>query len=130
MPHRPRVLIVEDDPSQRTVLANWLQWEGLSVDAADEPPEALALVHSERPYDVLVCDVMMFGFGGERDALRDLIGEARARSPRAFVLLVSGLDADTLAARAPAVGANAWLEKPLDAGRIVQAVMDHLRKRG
>ncbi|CAN1575568.1 OmpR Response regulators consisting of a CheY-like receiver domain and a winged-helix DNA-binding domain [Paracoccaceae bacterium] len=55
---QPRVLLVEDEPAQRTVLAYNLEAEGFEVTQADNGEDALVLVDEEDP-DIIILDWMM-----------------------------------------------------------------------
>ncbi len=56
--HHPRVLLVEDEPAQREVLAYNLEAEGFDVTQADNGEDALLLVDEEAP-DMIILDWMM-----------------------------------------------------------------------
>ena len=58
-----RVLMVDDDDGFRDTVAEYLRVEGFAVDGASGAGEALRL-RAERPYDILVLDVMMPGENG------------------------------------------------------------------
>jgi two-component system, OmpR family, phosphate regulon response regulator PhoB len=55
---QPRVLLVEDEPAQRTVLAYNLEAEGFAVSQADNGEDAMVLVDEEEP-DIIILDWMM-----------------------------------------------------------------------
>jgi two-component system, OmpR family, phosphate regulon response regulator PhoB len=55
---QPRVLLVEDEPAQRTVLAYNLEAEGFAVTQADNGEDAMVLVDEEDP-DIIILDWMM-----------------------------------------------------------------------
>ncbi|MBA3911005.1 MAG: phosphate regulon transcriptional regulatory protein PhoB [Rhodobacter sp.] len=55
---QPRVLLVEDEPAQRTVLAYNLEAEGFVVTQADNGEDAMVLVDEEAP-DIIILDWMM-----------------------------------------------------------------------
>ena len=54
----PMVLIVEDEPAQREVLAYNLQAQGFAVRQADNGEEALLMVTEDMP-DLIVLDWML-----------------------------------------------------------------------
>src|SRR5690606_426396 len=56
--YKPRVLIVDDDPVNLTVLERILALERYSIVSAASGSEALALVQGE-PFDLVIADVMM-----------------------------------------------------------------------
>jgi two-component system, OmpR family, phosphate regulon response regulator PhoB len=55
---QPTVLLVEDEPAQRTVLAYNLEAEGFEVTQADNGEDAMMLVDEEAP-DIIILDWMM-----------------------------------------------------------------------
>ena len=55
---QPRVLLVEDEPAQRAVLAYNLEAEGFAVTQADNGEDAIVLVDEEDP-DIIILDWMM-----------------------------------------------------------------------
>jgi len=55
---QPTVLLVEDEPAQRTVLAYNLEAEGFAVTQADNGEDAMMLVDEEAP-DIIILDWMM-----------------------------------------------------------------------
>lgn len=63
MPGR-RVLIVEDDPSVRTLLSEMLKLEGYEVDHAEDGGAALDRARKERP-DLVILDMMLPVASGE-----------------------------------------------------------------
>ena len=60
---QPRILLVEDEPAQREVLAYNLQAEGFAVDRAETGDEALLLVQELLP-DLILLDWMLPGVSG------------------------------------------------------------------
>ncbi|WP_457754910.1 response regulator, partial [Thermovibrio ammonificans] len=60
---RCRILLVEDDPTQRELLVELLQEEGFNVSSAPSAERALRLFQKER-FDVVVTDVRLEGMSG------------------------------------------------------------------
>ncbi len=58
-----RVLVVDDDPRQRSMMAEMIASLGFTAATADGGREALE-VHSENPADVILTDLMMPGMDG------------------------------------------------------------------
>jgi signal transduction histidine kinase/ActR/RegA family two-component response regulator len=86
VPGPRRVLVVDDDPRVRALLADLLSADGHSVLSARSGEEALAQIDRERePLDLLVTDLSMPGMSG-----LVLAEELRGRHPRTAVVLVSG----------------------------------------
>lgn len=53
-----RILVIEDDPSVRTLLAKSLEARGFDVDTAGDGLEGLTRVEERRP-DLIIVDIMM-----------------------------------------------------------------------
>lgn len=111
-----RVLLVEDDPAMRTLLATTLAADMFAVKEAGTAREARELAHSWRPA-VAVLDVGL----PDGDGL-DLCAELKRSEPLAAPLLVLLTGADVSAARAEAAGAEALLGKPFSPLELVRVV--------
>src|SRR5690349_7028955 len=59
----PRVLVVEDEPHIRDLIALHLKLEGLTPVAVGDGTEGLQLARSE-PFDLVVLDIMLPGLDG------------------------------------------------------------------
>src|SRR5262245_2629802 len=87
---RPRILLVDDQPEFRAMLAEYLDSKGYEIAEAGSGEEALVAVAEFHPRIVLL-DVMMAGIGG----LEALAG-IKARHPETCVIMVTALeDLDT-----------------------------------
>lgn len=82
-----RILLVEDDESNRVTLAGLLDEEGFQVDAAESFVAATRLLEARGPsYDAIVLDqTLQDGWGAE------LIPLVRATHSNAKVLVLSGV---------------------------------------
>jgi len=111
-----RVLIVEDDASNREVVRMVLEMSGHRVFSAGSGGEALERA-AEGPFDVVLLDLKLPDqSGGEISAA------LRARlSPAPRIIITSGTSID--AAEATTLGAEAVLEKPFTPDRLL-AVLD------
>ena len=78
-----RLLVVEDDPAQRSQLAGFLRDLGADVGEAENGIEALAIL-DEALYDVVISDLRMPGMDGEELLRR--IGEI---NPEIGLILVT-----------------------------------------
>ncbi|TCZ52616.1 PAS domain S-box protein [Roseicella aquatilis] len=85
-PEGVTVLLAEDKPEVRAVLAAELADHGYAVVEAEDAAAALALIEGGLRPDALVTDLTM---PGSRDGL-DLLREARTRLPRLPAVLVTG----------------------------------------
>jgi DNA-binding NarL/FixJ family response regulator len=120
LPHR--VLLMEDDPSQRRVYTKVLRNAGYVVHEAATLQEARDLLGRDR-FGVFLCDIHM---GRERGT--DLIREQKERLARGGTQVVM-ISADTrYRAICREIGVRAYLEKPVSLTRLVQ-VLNHLTGR-
>ncbi|HWX49039.1 MAG TPA: response regulator [Roseomonas sp.] len=107
---RGRILVVDDAPQVRAVLAANLRDRGHWVEEAEDGPAALARFDSPQAFDTVVTDLAMPGMDG-----LELLRELRGRRPRLPALLVTGYAGDLDAARfaaATAEGPLVLLRKP------------------
>ncbi len=103
---RPRLLIVDDDPSLREFLEIFLAKEGYKIDSAETGQDALEMV-KKRSYDLVITDVRMPGMDGV-ELLRQL-KLLNAGLPVVLITAFASLDA---AVDAMKEGAWDYLTKP------------------
>jgi len=103
---RARVLLVDDEPQFREMLAEYLGGEGFEVLEAGSGEEALPQVASARP-DIVLLDLMMNGIGG-LETLRRI----RSMRPETCVIMVTAVDDLDVARSALAAGAADYVTKP------------------
>lgn len=90
---RPRVLVVDDEPDVADVAKLLLNHYGFEVSVAYSPFNALRILESGTPIDVLFSDVMMPGMNG-----LELAAAARKLAPTIKVVLTSGVPSGPLLA--------------------------------
>ncbi|HEU4700109.1 MAG TPA: response regulator [Gemmatimonadales bacterium] len=84
---RRRILIVDDEPIVRAIIARLLEEEGYDVTEVSDAPRALAAARAAAPpFDLVITDNLMPGMSGRR-----LLDELRAEWPDLAVVLISGL---------------------------------------
>jgi PAS domain S-box-containing protein len=107
---RPGILLVDDEPLIRAVLAMELEDHGYRVIQAQDGDAALALLDSGEPVALLVTDLSMPGLDGVR-----LIREAQGRRPGLRAILMTGYtgDAAALAVSGALSGSFTLLRKPV-----------------
>ena len=114
------VLLVDDEELVRAGTADMLSGAGYSVTQASSGYQALELLRSGHPTEVLIADYAMPGMTGV-----DLAHEARALRPGLRVLLITGYA--TVADRE--AGGLPRLAKPFRVAHLAAAVADLLRAR-
>lgn len=112
-----RVLVVEDDPAVRGVLARTLSRANYRVRSASSPGEALRIAEAEGPFDALVTDMVMPGMGGI-----ELIAELVRRSPELRVLCISGYLEDARVRDEVVRGKLQFLQKPFVPAELLEAM--------
>ncbi len=113
------VLVVDDEPTLRSVIRRNLQREGFSVLMAEDGERALQLAKSHAsPIDLLITDVVMPGVSGPELARR-----LRLERPQLGVLLISGYTFEEAMPEAEDSQATAYLTKPFD----TKALSDNVR---
>lgn len=112
---RGRVLVVDDDRLVLATLVHGLAQAGFAVIDADNGDDAILLARQERP-DLALLDIRMDGMSGF-----DVASYLRDHLQIPFMFLSAFSDEATVA-RIRALGALAYLVKPLDVTQIVPAV--------
>ena len=110
------VLIVEDDPDLREMMAQMLSLEGFETATAANGQEALEYLHATPNPEVILLDLMMPIMDGWEFRRKQQADPALADVP---VIVLSALDqprADQV------VDAAAFLKKPLDFDRLLDLV--------
>ena len=110
-----RVLIVDDEPTDRVIVGSIVEEAGHEVHFASDGGEALR-VYWTRKIDVVVTDLHM----PHTDGLQ-FIEALRASFPEAVIIAVSGKGPGLLAA-AKNKGAFGTLSKPVDPDKLVRAI--------
>lgn len=110
------LLLVDDDPTLRTVLARALERRGFSVRVAASGEEALAAAHPQPPAYAVV-DLKMAGMSGLA-----LVPELRRLRDDMRILVLTGYASIATAVEAIKLGATHYLAKPADADEIVAAL--------
>jgi CheY-like chemotaxis protein len=115
-----RVLLVEDDPDTRDVLALGLQLSGAEVVAVSTGPEALDLLPDFRPH-VLLSDIGLAGEDGYAliRRVRGLPAEDGGEVPAAAVTAYTLADDRD---RALAAGFDTHFAKPVETSELIETV--------
>jgi two-component system cell cycle response regulator DivK len=103
-----RILVVEDDPDNRRIVAKVLSVEGYDVIEATDGIEALAQARAERP-DLILMDLALPNVDGW-EATRRLKSDPETRSIPVVALTAVAMRGDEEQARA--AGCDDYLPKP------------------
>jgi two-component system, OmpR family, phosphate regulon response regulator PhoB len=121
---QPRVLVVEDEPAQREVLAYNLEAEGFRVAKAETGDEALLLVEEEAP-DIIVLDWMLPGVSGI-EVCRRVKSKAETRGIPIIMLSARSEEVDRV--RGLETGADDYVIKPYSVVELMARVRSQLRR--
>jgi DNA-binding response OmpR family regulator len=105
----PRILIVDDDSSIRTLLSVVAARSGVTADVASDGVEAMHKIEAE-PYDLVVLDLSMPRMNGF-----DLVARLRDRNPRPVVIVLTALHHSQFLDLDPEV-VHCVVRKPFDLG--------------
>jgi CheY-like chemotaxis protein len=109
------VLVVDDEPSVRTVVSRTLGRLGYRTAAAGNGDEALRMIEGNG-FDLVLTDIVMPLMGG-----RELLRLGRERYPQLPMLLMSGYELE-----ATSDDEGPLLKKPFSAAELARAVRDAL----
>jgi PAS domain S-box-containing protein len=114
-PNSLRVLIIEDEPAVRSLVASVLAGAHYWVVVARDGEEALRMLEAEKqPFHLIVTDLVMHGVGGVAVAR-----QLRARGERVPILFISGYSNDT---PADLRAFGRFLAKPFTPTALIEAV--------
>jgi two-component system NtrC family response regulator len=103
-----RILVVDDEATQRELVCGFLKKQGYEVTAASDGERALQLFRQEA-VDLILTDQRMPGISG-----LDLIKAARAINPEIPVIVMTAYGNIETAVEAMKAGASDYLAKPLN----------------
>ncbi len=124
MAGEPLILVVEDEPAQREVLAYNLRSEGYAVSTAGAGDEALDLIR-ETPPDVIVLDWMLPHVSGI-EICRQI--KSSAGTQKIPVIMLSARSEETDKIRGLETGADDYVVKPYSVAELMARVKTQLRR--
>jgi DNA-binding response OmpR family regulator len=119
-----RVLIVDDDPSLRSVIARGLAKSGMECTAASSAEEAERALAEGPGYDVMLLDVVMPGRSGF-----ELLESLRARGDDTSIIFLTGQQAVGERIRGLRLGADDYVVKPFELSELEARIEAVVRRR-
>jgi excisionase family DNA binding protein len=112
---RPRILVVDDEPSIRDLLAKTLALAEYDVDVAADGRAALDRMRHD-VYDLLIADLKMPGIDG-----LSVIREAKRYKANLPVIIITGYSTESAAIEAVNLGVSGYLTKPFRVPQVLSA---------
>ncbi len=119
-----RILIADDEPNIVIPLEYLMKREGYEVLVARDGEQALETIRRERP-DVVLLDVMMPEKSGF-EVCQSVRADESLAGVRIVLLTAKGRDADV--AKGLALGADAYVTKPVSTRELAQRVRELLER--
>ena len=119
---RQSILVADDDPGVLDVVAFMLRREGFEVEEQKDGESALAAAR-ERPYDIVILDVMLPGMSGT-EVCRALRSESDVP-----IVMLTARDAEIDRVLGLELGADDYVTKPFSAAELLSRVRAILRRR-
>ncbi|MEO0615786.1 MAG: ATP-binding protein, partial [Pseudomonadota bacterium] len=115
-----RILVLEDNPQARKIIAAALIRNGNEVVESDRGDTTLELLAKDRkPFDLLCSDAVFPG-----DPLADVLAAFERHSPQGKVLICSGYVPEEIALGKLESGEYAFLPKPFDSSRLLTTIRE------
>lgn len=121
---QPSVLLVEDEPAQREVLAYNLEADGFVVNCAENGEEALLLVEETSP-DIVLLDWMLPNVSGI-EVCRQL--KSRTATRGVPIIMISARSEEVDRVRGLETGADDYVVKPYSVVELMARVRAQLRR--
>lgn len=102
------ILVVDDERAICEILKEFLSIFGHTVHSAISGEEALERL-KEKSFDVIFLDIRMHGISG-----LEVLKEVKASRPATKVIMISAYGDDETAQRAKELGADGYVQKPVD----------------
>jgi CheY-like chemotaxis protein len=120
-PNLYRILVVDDDPSIREILAELMRGPRRSVEVRDNARSALEFL-DHNPIDLAMLDLMMPGMNG-----MELAEKIRERCPQAHIVICTGYLASDVKKKGTAA-VDQVVQKPFNIGEILQLAESYSEK--
>ena len=123
MDENNRILIVDDDESIRKILSAILEDEGYVVETAENGREAIDK-SNERIFNLALIDVRLPDIEGVV-----LLAKFRETVPRMRKIIITGFPTVQNAIEAVNNKADAYMFKPFEVGKILEAIKEQLKRQ-
>jgi DNA-binding response OmpR family regulator len=122
---KPKVLIIDNDPTLRRLLQIVFEREGFDVTLASEGSEGLHLALMNPPH-IVILDIIMEGLHGF-EVCKMLRANSSMR--RTAIIIVSGKAYKQDIDRAMELGADSYVVKPFSPKELFKIAIEHMNER-
>ncbi len=122
--NQPRILIVDDDETVRSMLTRMLGRNGYECESAGNGAEAREAL-ANASFDLALCDLNMPGESG-----LELVEHVASAHPETATIMVTGADDSEIAEKALALGTYGYVIKPFYNTELLINIANALRRRG
>lgn len=119
MPHKGRILVVDDEKDIRFLISEILTDEGYAVSDAAHSEAAYAAIEAGGMPDLVILDIWLEN--SDRDGM-EILSDLKKRDADLPVLMVSGHGNIEMAVNAIKIGAYDFIEKPFNTDRLLHLV--------
>jgi DNA-binding NtrC family response regulator len=123
MGERARIIVVDDDEGIRKVLKTILEEEGYVVDTAENGKETIKKSNAKF-YNLALIDIRLPDMEGTK-----LLSAIKETTPKMVKIMITGYPSLQNAIEAVNKGADAYILKPFDMGKVVNKIREHLKKQ-
>jgi DNA-binding NtrC family response regulator len=120
---KAKVLLVDDEEDFLTTLAERLEVRGLKVNTVTRGEDAIAQVDDQN-FDLIVLDLSMPGIDG-----LETLKRIKAKQPDAEIIILSGQGSIKTSIEAMKLGAEDFMEKPVNISELMEKISDAKDKR-
>jgi len=120
---KAKVLLIDDEEDFIKSLTSRLEVRGLSVTGATRGQDAVNLLDNEK-FDVIVLDLAMPGMDG-----LETLQKIKEKDPDAEIIMLSGHGSIKTSIEAIKLGAEDFMEKPVDLPELLEKIAEAREKR-
>lgn len=110
------ILVVDDDEAIRNMMGSWVKMMGHDVLLAEDGLEGIIMFNSHRP-DLVITDCRMPNVSGAT-----LTHHVKFQNENIPVIMFTGFSERFSRAEAERIGANEYLQKPVELARLKQII--------
>jgi len=118
-----RILIIDDDENIRNVLTTILEDEGYDVESVDTAKKAIERTR-RKFYNLALIDIRLPDMEGI-----ELLTKMKNTTPKIRKIIITGYPTLQNAVEAVNRGADAYILKPFDMEKVLEAIKDQLKKQ-